>query len=87
MICNSTSLLQRQQLNPPKEHLRPFRLKQDLPLRVRRLRADVDDDAIEDVGDRVAGANAFQRVPFADRFLDIVFAAEAFHVLDRKSVV
>ena len=65
----------------PEEDLRPFRLEQDLPLGVARLGAGVDDLAVEDVGDLVAVADAFERVPLAGGLLDVVLAAEALDVL------
>ena len=43
--------------------------------------ADVDDVAVDDVGDRVAVADHLHPVPLAGRLLDVVLAAEAEHVL------
>src|SRR6516225_801259 len=65
------SFLQRQQLDLAEEHLRPFRLEDDLPLRVARIGAGVDHGAVEDVGDLVPIADAFEAVPFADRPLQV----------------
>src|ERR1019366_8537908 len=78
---SSKLLLERQQLDPPKEHLRALRLKQNLSLGVTCLRASIHDDTVEDVGDLVAGAEAFEGVPFAERLLDVLLAAETLDVL------
>src|SRR5437867_10548045 len=74
-LCGSLLPFEPFQVDLPKEHLRPFRLEQNLPPRDGRLAAAVDDLAVEDVGDLVAVADHFELVPLAGGFLYVLLAA------------
>ena len=73
-------MIKRPDLDLTKEDLGTFRLEDDLALGQARLGADVDDIAVDDVGDRVAVANDLHAIPFAGRLFDVAAAAKAEHV-------
>src|SRR4051794_19998356 len=78
---NASSLDQRADLDRAEEDLGAFGLELDLAFGQARLRADVDDEAVEDGGDGVAVADDLHAVPLARRALDVPLAAEPEHVL------
>src|SRR5262245_23363898 len=85
VLCLCGSLLcQRPQIDLPKEHLSPFRLEKTLAARDGRLAAAVDDLAVEDVGDLVAVADAFERVPLAGGLLHVLLAAEIHDIFPKR---
>src|SRR5437016_6180148 len=65
-LASGLFLRQRLQVDLAEKHLCPFRLEQNLAACDAGLAAAVDDLAIEDVGDLVAVADAFQRIPLTD---------------------
>src|ERR1044071_9021793 len=75
------SLRQGTDLDGAEEHLGPLRLEQDFALGMTALRTDIDDHAIENVGDLVAVANALQTIPLSHGLLDILGAAIALGIL------
>src|SRR4029077_16070554 len=70
-------------LDLAEEDLGAFGLELDLSLGLARLRPDVDEVAVDDIGYRVACADHLHAVPLAGRLLDVVLAPETQHVLPR----
>src|SRR5688572_6969815 len=71
------ALPQRVQFQPPKEHLRPLALEQDLPGGGEDVAVLIHDDAVDDDRDPVVAADALDAGPLVRRALDVGGAAEA----------
>ena len=72
LAARLASFLQSLHLDLAEEQFGSFRLEDDLALGVAGFGAGVDHLAVEDVGDLVAIADAFEDVPLAGRFFDVI---------------